>query len=60
MKRIDEKIKDRIEYETSDKANWLQNHTLSKEQVEQLILNKYNRAKKDHENLQKVKHLMFD
>lgn len=58
MKRIDEKIKNSVEYTSSDRDNWLKNHTLSKEQVAQLILNKYNRALRDHENLQKVKHLL--
>ena len=58
MKRIDENLKDRIEYGTSDKENWVTNHSLSKEQFAQLILNKYNRAKRDHENLQKLKSLI--
>jgi hypothetical protein len=37
----------KIEYKTSssDKVDWLANHTLSTEQVAQLILNKIERAK---------------
>jgi hypothetical protein len=37
----------KIEYKTSsnDKSDWLANHTLSKEQVAQLIRNKIDRAK---------------
>ena len=40
-------MKDVIEYKTSssDKNDWLANHTLSKEQVAQLIRNKIERAK---------------
>ena len=58
MKRIDENLKDRIEYGTSDKDNWLSNHTLSQEQVRQLILNKYKRAEKDREKLEQLKKLV--
>ena len=37
----------KIEYKTSssDKVDWLANHTLTKEQVAQLIRNKIERAK---------------
>jgi hypothetical protein len=36
----------KIEYKTSDdKKDWLANHTLSKEQLAQLIRNKIERAK---------------
>jgi hypothetical protein len=37
----------KIEYKTSsdDKVDWLANHTLTKEQVAQLIRNKVERAK---------------
>jgi hypothetical protein len=41
-------LKDVIEYKktsTDDKKDWLANHTLSKEQVAQLIRNKVERAK---------------
>ena len=58
MKRIDENLKDRVEYGTSDKDNWLKNHTLSQEQVRQLILNKYKRAEKDREKLKQLKKLI--
>ena len=43
---------------SSDKRDWLANHTLSKEQVRQLILNKYERAKKDQEKLTRLKTLV--
>ena len=43
---------------SSDRANWLKNHTLSKEQVRQLILNKYERAVKNQENLTKLKKIV--
>ena len=43
---------------SSDKTEWLKNHTLSVEQFQQLIQNKYERAKKDHENLNKLKTLV--
>ena len=48
----------KIQLGSSDKDNWLKNHTLSKEQVRQLILNKYERAKKDHEKLTQLKKLV--
>ena len=40
-------MEDVIEYKTSsdDKSDWVTNHTLTKEQVAQLILNKIERAK---------------
>jgi hypothetical protein len=43
---------------SSDKRDWLKNHTLSKEQVRQLIFNKYERAKKDQEKLAQLKELV--
>ena len=43
---------------SSDKRDWLKNHTLSQEQVRQLILNKFERAKKDQANLETVKRLV--
>ena len=43
---------------SSDKRDWLKNHTLSQEQVRQLILNKYERAKKDRERLIQLKKLV--
>ena len=58
MKRIDEKLNDSVRFKTSDKERWLKNHTLSEDQVRQLILNKYERAKRDHLNLEKVKGLL--
>lgn len=42
--KIDEKVKNDVRSGSSDKQDWLKNHTLSKEQVAQLMLNKYNRA----------------
>ena len=47
-----------VKFGSSDKDNWLKNHTLSKEQVRQLILNKYERAKRDQANLETVKRLV--
>ena len=58
MNRIDENLKDSIEYGTSDKDNWLKNHTLSQDQVRQLILNKYKRAEKDQEKFEQLKKLI--
>lgn len=51
-------MENKVRYGSSDKNEWLKNHTLSQEQVRQLILNKYERAKKDQENLEKTKHLL--
>ena len=48
----------KVRYGSSDKRDWLINHTLSKEQVRQLILNKYERAKKDQERLTQLKKLV--
>jgi hypothetical protein len=47
-----------LESGSSDKKDWLKNHTLSQEQVRQLIRNKYERAKKDHEKLNQLKRLV--
>lgn len=58
MKRIDDNLKDDVIFGTSDKDEWLKNHTLSVEQVRQLILNKYERAKQNHEKLTKLKKLV--
>ena len=43
---------------SSDKRDWLANHTLSQEQFRQLILNKYERAKKDQLKLKELKKLV--
>lgn len=43
---------------SSDKRDWLKNHTLSQEQVRQLILNKFKRAEKDRKKLEQVKKLV--
>ena len=51
-------MKGDLRYGASDKADWLKNHTLSKEQVRQLILNKYERAKKDQVKLEQLKKLV--
>ena len=51
-------MKDDVKFGSSDKTNWLKNHTLSKEQVRQLILNKYERAKKDQAKLEELKKLV--
>jgi len=49
-------MEDVIEYKTSsdDKNDWLANHTLSTEQVAQLIRNKFERAKIYHHKEDKV------
>lgn len=51
-------MKERIEFGSNDKDEWLKTHTLSKEQLAELMLNKLNRAKKDQENLAKLKKLV--
>lgn len=51
-------MNDRIEFRSYDKSEWLKTHTLSKEQLAELMLNKLNRAKKDQENLTKLKKLV--
>ena len=43
---------------SSDKRDWLKNHTLSKEQFRQLILNKYERAIKSQKDLETVNRLV--
>lgn len=48
----------KVKLGSSDKREWLANHTLSEEQVRQLIRNKYERAKKDHEKLKQLKKLV--
>jgi hypothetical protein len=62
MNRIDENLKSNIQSASFDRQDeWLKTHTLSKEQVAQLIRNKYERAERDHKNLQKLKNLIkFD
>ena len=55
---IDSNLKNDVESKSSDKDNWLKNHTLSKEQVKQLILNKFERAKKDQEKLANLRELV--
>ena len=47
-----------VQLGSSDKRDWLKNHTLSKEQVRQLLLNKYERAKRSQQDLQTVKRLL--
>jgi hypothetical protein len=51
-------LKDDIRLNSSDKDNWLKNHTLSKEQVRILMQNKYERAKKDQQKLASLKTLV--
>lgn len=51
-------MNDRIEFGSYDKDEWLKTHTLTKEQMAQLMLNKLNRAKKDQENLTKLRKLV--
>ncbi len=58
MNRIDKNLKSDLESGSSDKRDWLANHTLSQEQVRQLIHNKYERAKKDHLRLKELKKLI--
>jgi hypothetical protein len=38
-------MNDKIQYKHDDKKDWFANHTLSKEKLAQLILNKIERAK---------------
>ena len=51
-------MESKIQLGSSDKDNWLKNHTLSKEQVRQLILNKYKRAEKSQKDLETVRSLV--
>ena len=51
-------MNDDVKFGSGDRENWLKNHTLSKEQVRQLMLNKYERAKKDQEKLEQLKKLV--
>ena len=51
-------MENKVHLGSSDKDNWLKNHTLSQEQVRQLILNKYERAKRDQANLETVNRLV--
>ena len=51
-------MKNDLQSGSSDKANWLANHTLSKEQVRQLILNKFKRAEKSQRDLETVRSLV--
>lgn len=55
---VDKDLKTNIESKSSDKSEWLKTHTLSKEQMAQLMLNKLNRAKKDQENFTKLRKLV--
>jgi len=52
-------LKKELEFGSLDReSEWLKAHTLTKEQVRQLILNKFERAKKDQENLEAVRSLV--
>ena len=51
-------MESKLQLGSSDKANWLKNHTLSQEQFRQLILNKFERAKKDQARLKELKKLV--
>lgn len=55
---LDKNLKDDVIYGSSDKQDWLKNHTLSAEQVKQLIRNKYDRAVKDHESLVQLRKIL--
>ena len=49
-----------IEYKTSEnKQDWFSNHVLTKEQVAQLIENKFERARVHHEAVKKVNQLTY-
>ena len=49
-----------IQYKTSEnKQDWFSNHVLSKEQVAQLIENKFERARVHHEAVKKVNRLTY-
>ena len=51
-------MKSDIQYGSSDKRDWVANHTLSKEQVAKLIQNKFERAKKDQERQHQLRELV--
>jgi len=51
-------LKSEIELASCDKTNWFKDHMLTQEQVKQLILNKYERAKKDQAKLEKLNKLV--
>ena len=52
-------MKKDTEYGSLDRqGEWLKTHTLSQEQVRQLILNKYKRAERDQKNLEAVRSLV--
>jgi len=49
-----------IEYTTSEtKRDWFSNHVLTKEQVAQLIENKFERARVHQETVKKVNRLTY-
>ena len=49
-----------IQYKTSEtKQDWFSNHVLTKEQVAQLIENKFERARVHHEATKKVNQLTY-
>ena len=49
-----------IQYKTSEtKRDWFSNHVLTKEQVAQLIENKFERARVHHEAVKKVNQLTY-
>lgn len=51
---------EQIEYKTSEKKqDWFSNHVLTKEQVAQLIENKFERARVHHEATKKVNQLIY-
>jgi hypothetical protein len=60
MTHIDKKNKIDIKFGTSDKTEWLKNHTMSEEQKRQLIYEKYQRALKYLELSKKHSHYNFD
>ena len=51
---------EQIEYNTSEnKQDWFSNHVLTKEQVAQLIEDKFQRARVHHEATKKVNQLTY-
>jgi hypothetical protein len=53
-------LQEEIEYKQVEKTTWLTEHTLTKEQVKQLILNKLDRAQASCDSLKKREMLCGD
>ena len=53
-------MQEEIEYIQVEKTTWLTEHTLTREQVKQLILNKLDRAQASHDSLKRREILCGD